>query len=415
MPTYRPRIVDSLLSRRLAHHAAILLIGPRAIGKSTTASQLASSILRLDQPSEAAIVEADPDAALQGHPEPILLDEWQAVPDVLAAVKRSVDADPRPGRFVITGSVRGEIDASTWPGTGRLLRVPMYGLTVREITGHAEAEPLLDALADGRMEVLLDSPSEPTDIRQYADWILRSGFPEPALRLPPDERSAWMTSYLEQLIAHDATHRVGRRDRERLARFAEVCALHSAGVLDRGKLHEAAGVAKATGEAYEQLLRALVLIDTLPAWWTNRLKRLSRAPKRMFVDAGLALAALRIDLDGLMRDGDLLGRMLDTFVVAQLRAEVPACRSNPRLHHLRTEGGRQEIDVVVEYGGGRVFGIEVKATSSPKADDARHLRWLEQRLGDRFIGGAVLHTGPRAFELADKIVASPIANLWAAP
>jgi predicted AAA+ superfamily ATPase len=288
----------------------------------------------------------------------------------------------------------------------------MYGLTAREMVGDANAEPLLDVLATGSLEPLMASPTPPSTLLDYAGWIVRGGFPESALAMPDDERTAWMHSYLEQLITLDAMHRVGRRDRERLRRFAEVYALHSGSVIDSRGLQRAAGISKATGESYEELLTALVLVDALPAWWNNRLKRLSRAPKRLFVDAGLALASLRAGLEGLMRDGDLLGRMLETFVIAQLRAEVPACRSTPRLHHLRHEGGRHEVDIIVEYSGGRVFCFEVKATSAPKSDDARHLRWLADRLGDRFLGGAILHTGPRPFALDDRIIASPIANLW---
>ena len=204
----------------------------------------------------------------------------------------------------------------------------------------------------------------------------------------------------------------GRRDPQRMRRFLEAYALNTAGVVDQRTLQNAAGIAKATGEAYEQLLQNLLVVHSLPAWWSNRLKRLTRAPKRYFVDPALALAALRLDLRGLMADADLLGRTLDTFVLAQLRAELPRCASRPRLHHLRQEQGRHEIDIVVEYGGSRVFGIEVKATSAPRRDDARHLLWLRDELGPRFLGGAVLHTGPRTFSLDNDVVAAPIASLW---
>ena len=108
----------------------------------------------------------------------------------------------------------------------------------------------------------------------------------------------------------------------------------------------------------------------------------------------------------------MLGRLLETFVVAQLQAEAPVAVSQPRLHHLRQEQGRREVDVVVELGGGRVVGLEVKATASPTAADARHLAWLRDELGDRFVMGAVLHTGPRTFELGDRLVALPVAALW---
>jgi hypothetical protein len=114
-----------------------------------------------------------------------------------------------------------------------------------------------------------------------------------------------------------------------------------------------------------------------------------------------------------MRDAGLLGRMLDTFVVTQLRAELPRSESRPRLFHLRQEQGRREIDLMVEYGAGRILAMEIKATSAPTRDDARHLAWLHQQLDDRFVGGVVFHTGPRSFKLEDRIIAAPIRVLWA--
>lgn len=358
------------------------------------------------------MVRADPDAAIRSLDEPILIDEWQVVPEILGAVKRAVDSAPRAGRFLVTGSVRGDIDSPTWPGTGRLLRVAMYGLTVSEIRGRLPAVPMLDRLAEDDLSALAKFPGEPLDLRDYAELAVQGGFPEPVLRLPAAERGSWLESYLDQLLTRDAAELSHRRDPQMLRRYVEACALNTAGLAERRTLYTTAGVAKATGEAYDQLLRNLLVVDVVPAWWTNRLKRLVRAPKRYLVDSSLALAALRMDVNGLMRDGDLLGRMLDTLVVSQLRAELPRCESRPRLFHLRQEQGRREVDVIVEYGGGRVFAFEVKATSAPRRDDARHLAWLRDEMGERFLGGAVLHSGPRAFELEEKIVAAPIATLW---
>jgi uncharacterized protein len=408
---YTPRIVDVLLRRRLQHHSAILIIGPRATGKTTTAERLARTTLRLDRPGEAALVRADADAALRELEEPILIDEWQIVPEILGAVKRAVDKDPRPGRYLVTGTVRGEADSPTWPGTGRLLRVPMYGLTVSEVRGRIPKVPLLDRLARGDLHERLTSP-ERLDLRDYAELAARGGFPEPVLRLPDAERGVWYVSYIDQLLTRDVAELSSRRDPQLLRRYLEVYALHTAGVVEQRALNEAAGIAKATGEGYDALLRNLLIVDSLPAWWTNRLKRLTKAPKRYVVDPSLALAVLRTDFDGLLRDANLLGRVLDTFVVAQLRAELPRCDTRPRLFHLRQEQGRREVDTLVEYGGGRVLAVEVKATSAPNRDDARHLIWLRDELGERFVGGVVLHTGPHTFELDERVIAAPIAVLW---
>jgi uncharacterized protein len=410
---YRPRLVDTLLDELLTQLPAILMLGPRTAGKTTTLARRAATVVRLDRQTGAAAFEADPDVALRSLPEPVLLDEWQRVPGVLGAVRRAVEADPRPNRFYVTGSVRAELEHEVWPGTGRLVRLTMYPMTVREQLGHS-APPLLDKLADGRE---LTVPEDPPDLRGYIELALRSGFPDAALRLTGRAREMWLESYIEDLLSHDVEQleeTLGRRrDSQRLRRYLEAYALNSAGVAEHKTIYDAAQVNKATAAAYDDLLAGLLIAENVPAWTSNRLKRLVHRPKRYLVDAALIATALRLDEQGVMNDGDLLGRVLDTFVAAQLRPELAISTTRPRLHHLRTEQGRHEIDLIAELAGQKVVGIEVKASAAPTArEDARHLRWLRDELGERFLAGIVLHTGPHAYELDEKIIAAPIATLW---
>jgi hypothetical protein len=406
---YVPRLVDPLLRELLAELPAIMLTGPRATGKTTTARRHASTVIRLDRRAEATAFIADADAALRGLDEPVLLDEWQAAPAVLGAVKRAVDDDPRPGRFILTGSVRADLEAQTWPGTGRVVRIPMYGLSVREIRG-SPGTPFLDAVTADTFTASV--PGDAPDLRGYVELALESGFPEAALGLSAVGRQRWLESYVDQLVTRDAELLDGGRDPERLHRYLEATALSTAGVVEHRTIYEAAAVNQKTATAYEQLLKNLMVLDAVPAWTSNRLKRLVRRPKRYLVDVGLVAATLRLDVNAVMRDGDLLGRILDTFVASQLRAETPVTARRPRLFHVRSQQGRQEIDLLAEFAAGRVIGIEVKASAAPVAKDARHLAWLKDELGDRFIRGVVLHTGPRAYQLADSITAVPICTLW---
>lgn len=411
MPSsYVRRLLDDQLTEALQVHPAMLVVGPRASGKTTTALQYAASIVRLDRPAEAAAFRADADAALATFDEPVLLDEWQAVPELLGAVKRAVDEDSRPGRFILTGSVRADLDAETWPGTGRLIRLNMYGLCEREIAKATSGPSPVDVLAEGD-PMALQAPSSAPDLPGYIELALRGGFPDAALRLDGGAREQWLTSYLDQILTRDAVD-ISGRDPVKLARYFESLALNSAGIVSDATIFDSADVDRRTADSYERLLANLFVLDVVPAWLTNRLSRLVKMPKRYITDPSLVGAALRVDARSVLRDGGLLGRLLDTFVAAQIRPELLTSSLRPRLFHVRDKNGRHEIDLLSELGGDRIIAIEVKASAAPSRSDSVHLEWLRDRLGERFVAGLVLHTGPSAFALSDRIAAAPIATLW---
>lgn len=412
--SYHERLIEQVLIDLAGELPALMVVGPRAVGKTTTVGRQAATIVRLDVPAEAAAFVADADAALRNLAEPILLDEWQAVPGVLGAVRRAVDAEPRARRFFLTGSVRAEIEHAPWPATGRLQRLVMLPMTVREQRRQATAGSFVERLLTG---VPLAVPSEPLDVRDYVELALAGGFPQPALVLTGERtRASWFEGYVGDLLTHDVEQaeepRTRRRDPVRLRRYFEAYGLNSAGVVDHKTIYDAARIRRETAEAYEELLARLYVVEQIPAWTSNRLKRLVLLPKRYVVDPALLAHLLRLDANGIMRDGDLLGRILDTFVAAQLRPEVALSPERPRLHHLRTKGGEHEIDLLLELGGFRIVAVEVKAAAAPDRAAARHLFWLRDLLGDRFVAGVILHTGPRSYSLGEKVVAAPISALW---
>ena len=408
MEGYVPRLVDTLLEEYIEEIPAVMVVGPRACGKTTTAFRLVNSVVRLDSDAAAAF-RASPDAALRGRVEPVLLDEWQMVPEVLGAVKRTIDADRRPGRFLITGSARTDTADRFWPLTGRVVMLRMHPLTVAE-QQHRPVRPVIDRVAEG--ERLESTPVGPLDLRSYLELALRGGFPEPALKLSERSARAWLESYADQIALRDARTHGAEPDAYRLQRYLEAYAINSGRVVHHKTIYDVAGISRKTALSYDTLLRDLMVVNELPAWATNRLKRLSRASKGYIVDSGLLGGILRVGIDDVMASGDLLGTMIETFVIAQLQAQSAVSNTRYRLSHLRERDGRREVDVIAELAGGKVVGMEIKAAASVGPSDARHLSWLSETLQERFAGGVVLHTGRDTFKLGDRIFAAPISTLW---
>ena len=411
---YRPRLVDPLLQDAMSAFAAVMVVGPRAAGKTTTAARLAAQVDRLDVPDVAATYRADPDAALRRAGRPLLLDEWQEVPEVLAAVKRAVDRDRTPGQFLLTGSIRATTELSTWAGTGRVVRLAMHPLTEREIAGEVSGDDLITRLSNGWLgAVPRQLPA--LDIDDYMRLATRGSFPELAFtERTARQRRLWLDSYLDDLVTRDVESIGAPRDPVRLRRYLTTLALNLAGQPTDASLFRDADINAKTAVAYDRSLTNLAVLDIVPAWTSNRLKRLTKAGKRYLVDTALAAAAADVNEHEIIRDGDLRGRWFDAFAVMQLRAELAAASPRRAMYHLRVEGGRHEVDLVVDLGRGRLFGIEFKAGTAPTHEDARHLVWLRDELGKNFAGGVVLHSGQAVVALGDRVAAVPLSALWSA-
>lgn len=407
---YVERVMDPLLRELLRDFAAVLVLGPRASGKTTTAVRLAKSVFRLDRAADLAALSADAEDVLSEAAKPVLIDEWQLLPGVLAAVKRLVDLDPAPGQFVLTGSA-STAAVNAWPATGRVVRATQWGLSERELRGRSQLESFFDVAFSGRLGRLRPS-DDPLRPREYLELALRGGFPDLALHAATQRRERWLRSYVDHALTHDASVIGEDRDPRLMQRYLRAVAANTAGVVVHKTLFDAAGVTRRTGERYDSLLEALFLTEQVPAWSSNQLNRLTRTAKRYVVDPALLGPLLGLEARGVLRSADLLGRLLDTFVLAQLRVERECSKVAPRLYHLRQEHGRREVDLVAEAPDGRVVAIEVKASAGVDLASASHLSWLREQLGADFVAGVVFHTGPTAFRLDERIFALPLSAIW---
>jgi len=407
---YTPRLVDSALDTLMRELPAIMLTGPRGCGKTTTALQRAASVLRFDQRETAQAFSESPDAVLAAQPEPVLLDEWQIVPECMGAVKRAVDTGHGAGRFLITGSVRARLQADGWPATGRVVPIPLWGLTQGEIEQSAAAQTAITRLFgadDPTVGTLRDAP----DLTDYVAMAVRGGFPD-AVNLSDAARSPWYDGYIDLLVHHDVGELAAVRSPQPLAQLLRAVALNTAGLPTQTSLAQAADLTLRTAASYLDLLEDLRIIERLPAWGTNRLARLVKTPKYHVTDPGMAAHLAGDDRAGLLLNGPRLGRVIDTFVTAQIRPLLRLSTPSVTAHHLRDRNGDREVDLVLESAAGRVVGIEIKAANTASPHDARHLAWLRDQLGPSFARGVVVHTGAMTFPLGPGLWAMPIARLW---
>lgn len=285
----------------------------------------------------------------------------------------------------------------------------MYGLTVAEQLRSDQAEAVVSGLF-GDAEPTVAELRSPVGLVDYLGLATRGGFPD-AIGLSDFARTAWYRGYVEQLIRHDVPELAEVRAPARLVALLRAVALNTAGQPTMTTLAAAAQIDHRTAAVYLDLLEDLRIIERLPAWSDNRLNRLTKIPKYYILDPGLAAHLTGDTVEGVLRNDNRLGRLIDTFVFAQIRPLLQLSQPALAAHHVR-DNNQREIDLLLESASGELVGVEIKAGSAVDARSARHLGWLRDQLGSRFRRGVVLHTGTTTFPLGDRLWAMPIASLW---
>lgn len=418
---YARRIVDDELDELCAGLPAIAIDGPKAVGKTATALRRAATVHRLDDDAERAVAEADGTRLLEGE-RPILIDEWQRLPESFDRVRRAVDEGAAPGSFLLTGSA-SPANPPTHSGAGRIVRVRLRPMTLAERGMGSPTVSLKELLAGGRPPI---SGHTEVGLTRYVDEILASGFP--AIRpLSPRLRRAQLDGYLERIVDRDFEE-LGRQVRRpaTLRGWMQAYAAATATSASFEKVRNAAAGARGepptrrTAQPYREMLERLWILDPVPAWLPtrNRLARLSSPPKHHLADPALAARLLGVNADTLLRagpagfalahDGTLLGALFESLVTLCVR--VYAQHAEAHTAHLRTWSGEREIDLIVERGRA-VLALEVKLGHTPTDRDVRHLLWLRQELGDDLSDAAVITTGQTAYRRPDGIAVIPAALL----
>jgi predicted AAA+ superfamily ATPase len=419
---YQRRVVDDELDELVGDLAAIAIEGPKGVGKTRTALQRAKTVRRLDDPAELAVAEADPARLLEGE-RPVLIDEWQRLRQVWDLVRRAVDDGAPAGSFLLTGSALPD-PPPTHSGAGRIVTVRMRPLALSERLQTASVS-LSELLSGARAPV-----TGATDVvlADYTEAILASGLP--GLRpLSGRARRLQVQGYVDRIVDRDIPDDAGVviRNPAALRRWMAAYAAASSTTATFETVRDAASAghghkpSKNATQAYRDALARVWVLDEVPAWIpsNNRLRELGQAPKHQLADPALAAQLLGVQASTLLagqssgpavaRDGTLLGALFESLVTLSVR--VYAAHSEAKVRHLRTARGRQEVDLIVERADGSVVAIEVKLARNVSSDDAKHLTWLKQKLGDRVLDQIIITTGPNAYRREDGIAVVPLVLL----
>jgi predicted AAA+ superfamily ATPase len=419
---YSSRVVDDELDELLAALPALVIEGAKGVGKTATASRRATTLRELDDPAQRAVARGDPARLLSGG-APILIDEWQRVPESWDLVRRAVDAGAAAGSFLLTGSALPAA-LPTHSGAGRIVSVRMRPLALAE-RGAGTPTVSLRALLTGARAPLQGRSD--CGLEDYAHEIVASGLP--GLRgLSQRALRAQLDGYLRRIVDRDFEelgHRI--RNPAALRRWMRAYAAASSTSASFEKIRDAATggdgekPAKSTTIPYRDALKRLWILDPVPAWLPsrNRIARLSAPPKHQLADPALAARLLGVDVGGLLdaapagppspRESTLLGALFESLATLSVRVYAQAAEAS--VGHLRLLAGEREIDLIVERADGRVVAIEVKLAREVADADARHLHWLARRLGDTLLDAVLLTTGPEAYRRRDGIAVVPAALL----
>lgn len=408
-PTY-PRLAAPLLKQALADSPVVLIHGPRQCGKTTLAQivgdELGYTYFSFDDAVTLSAATTDPVGFVDSLPDRTILDEVQRAPALFTTLKRAVDRDRRPGRFLLTGSANVLLLPTLADSlAGRIEILRLHPLSQCELSGSVPG--FLDALFEHGFKLQPYQRMGTELIKRIVD----GGYPSALARSTPRRRATWYRDYVETLVQRDVRDLARITSLDAMARLLSLAASQTARLINVSDLAAPFNLSRPTIREYVTLLERMFLLEELPPWHSNRLSRLIKTPKLHLTDTGVACALLGQDDASLAQDRELLGQLLETFVVQELKRQASWRDDDIRFHHLRDKDG-VEVDVVIEQGGRSLAAVEVKASATVTEKDFRAIRKLQGAVGKRFTCGVVLYDGEASVRFGEGLYAVPIRALW---
>ena len=407
-----PRRAAVTVTEALADTRVVVVNGARQVGKSTLAQLIIQQssggrAFYLDDPVVRAAAVADP-SGFVSHDGLLLIDEVQRVPELLLSIKREVDRDPRPGRFLLTGSAR-LLDLRDLPDAlpGRAETIEMWPLSQGEI----------DSAPDGFVDAVFreaDAIAMRSCALRRPDYIgraLRGGYPEAVRRDPGRRRARFFDSYITDLVTRDVRQISDIEQPAAMRRLLSVIAARMATLAVAQSMANDVGLPRPTLSRYLDLLELIFVIRRIPAWSSNLTTRAVSTPKLIMTDSGLGARLMGFSPERAKDPIAPAGPLLENFVISEIARQLTWCDEPVQLFHYR-DRDQVEVDVVLEHAAGNVIGLEVKASETVRSEDFRGLRHLSRRLGTHFKAGLVLYAGGESLSFGGGMRALPIAALW---
>lgn len=402
------RFIRRRVDEALSDTPVVLVVGPRRAGKTTLVRKMdepSRSYITLDDQTVLAAAQSDPAGFIRGLDRTII-DEIQRAPDLLLAIKKTVDEDYRPGRFLLTGSA----NVLTLPRVadslaGRMETIRMLPLARAEVEGVTST--FLHRLFEGKLQG--DQNAIVGD--DLVKLVLLGGFPEAIARESERRRQDWARSYLTSVLTRDLRDIADVEKLTELPKFVRLLAEHSGQLVNYSQFGSSINVSHKTGQRYVGLLEQVFLIATVQPWYTNALKRIAKTPKLHFIDSGVLAATRGLTFDRVKADRSAFGALLESFVFSEILKLMTGSDLLLTPYHFRDQQMR-EVDVVLERDDGMIVGIEVKASATVRASDFGGLKTLAQVCGEKFAFGIVLYDNTDVVPFGDRFAAAPLSCLW---
>ena len=404
-----PRYIKPLLLEALKDSPVVLIHGPRQCGKTTLARMVGTpkkyEYISFDDDVVTKAAKEDPIGFVQGLSKRVILDEVQKVPNIFSTLKKEVDNNRMPGRFILTGSaniLRMPKLSDSLAGRMQILRLhPLSQGELGQYKSH-----FLDTLFKG----VFKTKKMEFSLNKLIERIVTGGYPEVFKRSSERRRSNWYQNYIETLIQRDILDISKIRSVDILPRLLALSATQTSQLVNFTNLASAFQVSRPTIFDYISLFEQMFFLEKLPPWYSNRSRRLIKTPKLHLCDTGLACTLLGVNTVSLKKDRPLLGQLLETFVFQELRRQASYHKQHHAFFHYRNKKGA-EVDIVIERNH-LIAGVEVKSSATVNLADFKGLRMLKKTVGKHFTCGVILYNGEISVSFGNGFFAIPLNMLW---